>query len=35
MGPKSLKVVGYMGTKLLSETMTWKRAPADLKRCGA
>ena len=34
-GSQSLKVVGYMGTKLLSETMTWKRAPADLKRCGA
>jgi DNA helicase-2/ATP-dependent DNA helicase PcrA len=23
------------GTKWLSETMMWKRAPADLKRCGA
>jgi uncharacterized protein (DUF2147 family) len=35
MGPRSLKVVGYMGTKWLSETMMWTRAPADLKRCGA
>lgn len=31
----SLKVVGYAGTKMLSETMVWTRAPADLKRCGA
>ena len=30
-----LKVMGYMGSKMLSETMTWRRAPADLKRCGA
>jgi uncharacterized protein (DUF2147 family) len=35
VGPKSLKVVGYLGTKFLSETMMWKRAPDDLKRCGA
>jgi uncharacterized protein (DUF2147 family) len=28
-----LKVVGYAGTKWLSETYTWKRAPADLKKC--
>jgi uncharacterized protein (DUF2147 family) len=35
VNPQSLKVVGYMGTKWLSETMMWKRAPADLKRCGA
>ena len=33
IGKDRLLVVGYMGTKLLSETMTWKRAPADLKRC--
>jgi uncharacterized protein (DUF2147 family) len=32
---QTLKVVGYLGTKFLSETMMWKRAPADLKRCGA
>jgi hypothetical protein len=32
MGDK-LKVVGYAGSKWLSETMTWKRAPADLQRC--
>jgi uncharacterized protein (DUF2147 family) len=30
-----LKVVGYMGSKFLSETMMWRRAPADLKRCNA
>jgi uncharacterized protein (DUF2147 family) len=35
VGDKALKVVGYMGTKWLSETMMWKRAPMDLKRCGA
>ena len=35
VNPKSLKVVGYLGTKFLSETMMWKRAPNDLKRCGA
>ena len=28
-----LKVMGYAGMKFLSETMTWTRAPADLKRC--
>ena len=28
-----LKVVGYMGSKIFSETMIWKRAPADLKKC--
>jgi uncharacterized protein (DUF2147 family) len=28
-----MKVVGYAGSKWLSETMTWKRAPADLQRC--
>ena len=35
LSPTSLKVVGYLGTKLLSETMMWQRAPADLKRCRA
>jgi uncharacterized protein (DUF2147 family) len=33
LGSEKLKVVGYAGTKLLSQTMIWKRAPADLKRC--
>lgn len=28
-----LKVYGYAGSKLFGETMTWTRAPADLKRC--
>lgn len=35
LSPTSLKVVGYLGTKWLSETMMWQRAPADLKRCRA
>ena len=35
MGGDKLKVVGYMGSKFLSETMIWRRAPADLKRCDA
>ena len=33
IGTGTLKVVGYLGSKLLSETMMWRRAPADLKRC--
>jgi uncharacterized protein (DUF2147 family) len=33
VGSDRLKVVGYAGSKLLSETMIWRRAPADLKRC--
>ena len=28
-----LRVMGYAGTRWLSETYTWKRAPADLKKC--
>jgi len=35
MGEDQLRVMGYLGTKLLSETMIWKRAPADLERCSA
>jgi uncharacterized protein (DUF2147 family) len=34
VGDTKLKVVGYAGVKLFSETMTWTRAPADLKKCG-
>ena len=30
---QKLKVMGYAGMKFLSETMTWTRAPADLKKC--
>jgi uncharacterized protein (DUF2147 family) len=30
-----LRVKGYAGSKWLSETYTWKRAPADLKTCTA
>ncbi len=29
----SLKVMGYAGSKMLSRTMIWKRAPSNLKRC--
>ena len=32
MGDERLRVMGYLGTKLFSETMTWTRAPADLQR---
>ena len=35
VGSDRLKVMGYLGSKMLSETMTWRRAPADLKRCNA
>jgi uncharacterized protein (DUF2147 family) len=34
LGDGKLKILGYAGVKLFSETMTWTRAPADLKRCG-
>jgi uncharacterized protein (DUF2147 family) len=33
MGSNALKVVGYAGTKLFSETMVWRRAPDTLTRC--
>lgn len=33
MGSGRLKVLGYAGSKMLSETMIWHRAPADMKRC--
>lgn len=29
-----LKVVGYAGSKMLSKTMIWRRAPSNLKQCG-
>ncbi len=29
-----LTVLGYAGMKFLGETFAWKRAPADLQRCG-
>lgn len=29
----TLTVLGYLGTKLFSEEMTWTKAPADIKRC--
>jgi uncharacterized protein (DUF2147 family) len=32
-GANELVVTGYEGTKWLSETFVWKRAPAELSRC--
>lgn len=32
-GPNELEITGYEGTKWLSETYIWKRAPAELARC--
>jgi uncharacterized protein (DUF2147 family) len=29
----TLQVTGYLGVKFLSETLVWKRAPDNLKRC--
>ena len=29
-----LSVLGYLGLKFMGETFVWKRAPADLARCG-
>jgi uncharacterized protein (DUF2147 family) len=31
----TLQVTGYAGSKFFSKKMIWKRAPADLVRCGA
>ncbi len=33
MGSRRLKVMGYAGSKYLNETMIWRRAPSNLKRC--
>ena len=33
LDPNKLRVMGYMGSKLFSETYTWKRASGDLERC--
>jgi len=33
IGSDKLRVTGYAGIKFLSETMVWKRAPADLQKC--
>jgi hypothetical protein len=33
IGTDKLRVMGYMGSKLFSETFIWKRPTADLKRC--
>jgi len=35
IGADKLRVMGYMGSKLFSETFTWKRPTVDLKRCDA
>lgn len=34
LNESELQVMGYLGTKLLSETFVWKKASADLPRCG-
>lgn len=31
---EKLKVLGYLRTKMMGETMMWTRAPANLRRCG-
>jgi len=33
LNKNKLRILGYMGNKLFSKTMYWKRAPASLKRC--
>jgi uncharacterized protein DUF2147 len=33
IGTDKLRVMGYMGSKLFSETFIWKRPTVDLKRC--
>ncbi len=33
VGTNELRVMGYAGLKFLSETMVWKRATSELKRC--
>jgi uncharacterized protein (DUF2147 family) len=35
LDPNKLRVMGYMGSKMFSETYTWKRAQVDLARCDA
>ena len=35
IGADKLRVMGYMGSKLFSETFTWKRPTVDLRRCDA
>jgi uncharacterized protein (DUF2147 family) len=35
IGGGRLKVLGYAGSKFLSETMIWRRAPSSLKRCNS
>ena len=35
VGADKLRVMGYMGSKLFSETFIWKRPTSDLKRCDA
>jgi uncharacterized protein (DUF2147 family) len=33
LGRDKLRVMGYMGSKMFSETYTWRRATVDLARC--
>lgn len=32
---EEIQVMGYLGTKELSQTFVWKKAPKDLARCAA
>jgi uncharacterized protein (DUF2147 family) len=34
VGADRLRVVGYLGSKLFSQTLIWKRPATDLERCG-
>ena len=34
LSSNELSVLGYLGLKFMGETFKWKRAPADLVRCG-
>lgn len=34
IGPDKLRVMGYAGVRMFSETHVWKRAAPDLARCG-
>ena len=33
LSPSRLQVTGYMGSRMFSRTLVWKRAPRTLKRC--
>ena len=33
LGPKQLRITGYLGIKLLGKSFVWQRAPQSLPRC--